>query len=80
MEVNGYTESEVKLITMFGYDNLCEHIDAPTVLYRMCVEQAFIKNMQGSHVEALRRGYAALLRCNPYRHTDEFENLIQFKD
>lgn len=63
---------------MFGCADLTNHIDAPIVLYRMCVEKAFMDNMTGPHVEALRRAYKALNSCKVYRRTEEFESLIEF--
>ena len=75
---NGYTVNEVRLIREFGYGDLVEHIDVPHSLYRMCVEKAFCENMQGPHVEALRRVYNVLVACKMYRHTEEFEELCKF--
>ncbi len=75
---NGYTRGEVDLISMFGYGDLVHHIDVPSSLYRMCVEKAFVESMSGSHVEALRRVYQAILNVSVYRHTEEFEKLTKF--
>lgn len=76
--MNGYTDREQKLFEMFGYGHLTAYIESGPSLFRMCVEKAFIEDMKGPHVEALRRAYAALAKCNPYRCTEEFEKLLEF--
>jgi hypothetical protein len=76
--MNGYTEREIKLIEAFGYGHLVPIIESGPSLYRMCVEKAFIENLEGPHVEALRRAYRAISKCNPYRCTKEFEKLLEF--
>ena len=75
---NGYTKREVKLIKMFDLEHLIEDVDNPYALFRMCVEVCFLKNMQGPHVEALRRAYKAMKDCSVYRHTEAFEALLEF--
>ena len=76
-----YSQKEVKLFKMFGYEgNLLELIDAPMSLYRMCVEVAFIQDMRGPHVEALRRAYKAMYDCTVFRRTRKFEKLIEFEE
>lgn len=75
-----YSPGEIKLFTMFGCADLVQHIDCPMTLYRICVEKAFLDNMQGSHVEALRRVYLALRTGAPFRMTDEFEQLVEFQE
>lgn len=78
ISTNGYTKAEIRLISMFGYGDLVSRIECPPGLYRMCVEKAFVEKMEGPHVEALRRAYLALMRCSPYRQTEEFEKLVSF--
>ena len=79
MAIDDYTPGEKRLIDAFGYGHLCTLIDSPPPLYRMCVEKAFIDKMEGTHVEALRRVYRAIMLCTTYRHTDEFEKLTEFE-
>ena len=73
----GYTEGELKLIRQFIPLSFLS-CGTPMTTYKMCVEKAFIENMSGPHVEALRRAYRALILCEAYRHTSEFEALVQF--
>ena len=75
---NGYTAVETRLIEQFGFGNLMSFVDIPHTLYRMCVEKAFCENLQGAHVEALRRVYVALQECTTYRHTEAFDKLATF--
>jgi hypothetical protein len=44
----------------------------------MAIKEAFLKNLHGNHVEALRRAGNAIENCSPYRQTPEFEALIEF--
>lgn len=74
-----YSMKEAKLMEAFSMKHLCDIIDVPPSLFRICVEQAFINNMQGEAVESLRRIYKACINCNPYRLTPEFEALIEVK-
>ncbi len=72
-----YSDNEKRLFKHFGYEYLLTTTLCASDIYRLCVEEAFIKDMKGPEVEALRRGYKALNNCNPYRMTPEFEMLIQ---
>lgn len=74
-----YSETERKLLEAFKYDNLIDHVCVPHSLYRMCVEKVFVENMTGPAVEALRRVYAAIQSCKPYRLTPEFEELASME-
>jgi hypothetical protein len=76
--MNGYTEKEITLINSIGYAHLIPHIADGPGLYRLCVEKAFVEDMKGPHIEALRRAYKAILNCSPYRHTEAFEKLLEF--
>jgi len=78
MYENGYTVKEERLIRQFGYSHLIPMVDSPPSLYDMCAQKAFINDMKGPHVEALRRACKALSECHPYRMTEEFEQLIEF--
>lgn len=74
-----YSEAEEKLFSSLGIKDLMEHI-TPPALYRFAVEKAFISNLSGNNVEALRRGAkAVLVDSKPFRMTEEFDKLISFE-
>lgn len=77
--IHEYSENELKLFEKFGYGQIAQNL-TPHPLYRLCVEKAFIGNLTGSYVEALRRAYAALESCKIYRMTSQFEELLRFDD
>jgi hypothetical protein len=79
--MNRYSLQEIKLFTALGFDYLIEvtSIEPPT-LYRMAAEQAFLNNVSGPAIEALRRGLTAITKCQYYRMTPEFEALISFTE
>lgn len=73
-----YSENEIKLLSQFSS---CKNIIGrimPVVIYRMAVEESFLKNLNGPHIEALRRGFNAIIYCTHSRMTKEFEDLISF--
>ena len=70
-----YSENEIKLFNHFGLGNLLDQ--EPIVVYRVAVDIAFRKNMRGVWVEALRRGYNAIIDQTVSRKTPEFEKLIE---
>jgi hypothetical protein len=72
-----YSQNELKLFGAFNLAHLVTHLPAPS-LYRLAVEEAFLKNLQGPHVEALRRGANAMQEMKPYRKTPEFDKLVEF--
>jgi len=72
-----YSEKEIKLFTFFGYGDILDHLIAP-VIYRMCVEKAFIDNMIGPEVDSLRRCVKSLYNCKVYRMTPEWDSMIEF--
>ena len=72
------SENEKKIFKRIGLEHLFGQ--DPSFIYRMAVEYAFRKNMQGPHIEALRRGYTAIVECKLYRKTPEFEQEIQFDE
>lgn len=74
-----YSEAEKKLISFFGYADRKDLIN-PMALYRILAEKAFIENLQGPAVEALRRAYEALQSCSVYRMSPEFDKLLFFED
>lgn len=72
------SKNEIKIFKMLGLEDLLSQ--EPAVIYRVAVELAFRKNLQGPHIDALRRGYNAFVDCTIYRNTEAFENEIQFED
>jgi hypothetical protein len=66
---------------------LFEYFDVPIQLvesdpigcYKIAVDRAFLSNEQTPYVDALRRGYDALVNVKGYRMTPEFEQLIQIR-
>lgn len=75
-----YSDKELKLFDYFGFRDLAEKCTSLSVvpLYRMCLEKAFIEDMKGPEVEALRRAAKALIMdASPYRRTQEFEALLE---
>lgn len=73
-----YSQEELRLFEHFGYLDLATSMMAPA-LYRICVEKAFLDNIQGPAVDALRRGAKAINDCTPYRMTREFNALVDFE-
>lgn len=74
---NEYSKKEIELFEYFGIKDIYEDLTAPQI-YRMMVEKAFGKNMQGEHVESLRRCFNALMSCSVLRMTREWDDLISF--
>jgi hypothetical protein len=75
-----YSDKEMKLFSYFGFGCLADRgddscITAP-VIYRMCVEKAFLNNMQGEAVESLRRCFSALVGSKVFRMTPEWDEMI----
>lgn len=75
-EVSMYSEKEQAMFKDLGFEDLLIHL-TPPVLYKLAIEDAFLKNKTGPVVESLRRTGTALKNCNPYRGTPEFDALIQ---
>ena len=78
MMKENYSEGEFKLLNSLGFGNLIKQIENTPSVYRIAVEKCFIEDLKGPNVEALRRAYKAINKCNPYRMTPEFEELIKF--
>lgn len=74
----GYSIKELRLIEKFGYYKLAYEDNGipPPAIYKMMMEKAFMEDMQGDHVESLRRCVRAMWLHNMYRSTPEFEALI----
>jgi len=73
-----YSENEKKLFRALGCKEELYHLP-PTSLYTCVTLTVFVENLQGPHVDALRRAIqAVIVSGKPYRNTPEFENLIKF--
>ena len=77
LESTYVSPGEKKLFDSIGVGHLYHKIDA-IKLYYVAMEKAFVCNMKGADIEALRRAINAISICSPYRGTDEFERLIEF--
>lgn len=67
---------ERDLFVFFGFSDLVDVVE-PVVLYHLCVEKAFVDDIQGPYVDSLRRCYRALLTCSVYRMTPEWDAMIR---
>jgi hypothetical protein len=74
-----YSDKEIELFTFFGIADLVNY-SMPVCLYRLCVEKAFMEELTGPYVSALRRCYKALIGHTCFRGTPEWDNLIQKED
>ncbi len=73
-----YSEAEFKLFHSLGLADLMECLQPPA-LYRVAVEQAFLRAMDGPNVEALRRGANSVLgSTHTFRMTQEFDDLLKW--
>jgi hypothetical protein len=70
-----YSENEKLLIESFGMTDISEQLE-PLPLYWLMVEKAFVRNINGPHVESLRRCYKAMMGMSVFRLTPEFDELI----
>lgn len=80
-----YSEQEIKLFKDLGWTYLftgsyVENPIEPWAMYQIAAEQAFINNLQGPIIDALRKGIKAITECKPYRKTPEFEELIKYNE
>lgn len=72
-----YSQAEIRIFKDLGLEDLLI-LTAP-MLYRIAVEHAFIKNLSGPKIEALRKAAEALLfKGKPYRLTEEFDKLLDY--
>lgn len=72
-----YSECELHLFAAFGVRHLSTDL-TPSQMYRTLIDKAFLENMTGEHVEALRRGANAFYSSTYNRKTIEFDTLITF--
>ena len=76
-----YSEAEQKLIGAISkhwLDVITKTEINPPTLYRCLAEEVFVEDRKGPEVEALRRCCKAIITCNPYRMTKEFDSLCEF--
>lgn len=71
--------AEIKLFKAFGKEHLIGAISAMHI-YRYLIEEVFVNQSVGNHVEALRRVWQANLSRVIYRMTEEWDSLISFED
>jgi hypothetical protein len=69
-----YSETELKLIRHFGFENAVGHV-LPALLYPMMASKAFMMNDQTQFASALRRCLLAFEK-GAYRGTPEWDALI----
>lgn len=74
--MDNLSKKEQFMFAQLGFGHLM-HILTETALYRMAVEEHFIKNTQNKYADSLRRCYKAIQSCSPYRLTKEFDDLIE---
>jgi len=70
-----YSEKEQELINFLGFSDIAPHI-AQSSLYRIMIEDCFLKEKTGSAVESLRRVAKAFYENKVYRMTPEFDSMI----
>jgi hypothetical protein len=75
-----YSDKEKALFSVFGYSDVLRLCISAPIIYRMCVEKAFIDNMQGKTVESLRRCYKALQSMSVIRLTEQWDEMIKLDD
>lgn len=74
-----YSDNETKMFNDLGFSHLVYSSLEPCSVYRVAVEEAFLKDLHGPAVDALRRGANAYLVHNkPFRMTPEFDKLVQY--
>lgn len=77
-----YSDAEREMFLKFGeqYETLMSNL-SPLQLYNMTVGHAFVHNLTGPHVEALRRTTKAWMVDNTHhRHTPEFDALCNIEN
>jgi hypothetical protein len=74
--VKKYSNNEQKMFEALGLSHLLEHLEAAQ-LYRAAVEHAFLENLTGKAVDSLRKTANAFFKSTCYRHTPEFDALIE---
>lgn len=75
-----YSEKEKNLFVSLGYEDMLNLHVEPITLYRIASEKAFLTGDEGALIGSLRRCFKAVLEANPYRLTEEFDDLISFDE
>lgn len=77
-ETDLWSNEELELLEYFGYKDLvmCVSLDVSS-LYNMMVSKAFLDGIENKYTKGLRVAYKSFAKCNPYRMTSEFNNLIR---
>jgi chemotaxis regulatin CheY-phosphate phosphatase CheZ len=76
-----FSDAEKKLIQAIDphwRDVIEKTTISSTQLYRILCMKAFLDDMTGPHVEALKRVSRAIESCTVYRLTREFDELCEF--
>ena len=74
-----YSDQEKKLFEALGLIWSIDQLGySPPMAYENAALRAFVHNMTGPAVEALRRGYIAFTEGTAFRLTPEFDKLITF--
>jgi len=76
-----YSEAEIKLFNSLNLEHMLNAPVNPMAVYRFAVEEAFLNNLSGPNIDALRRGVTVLVRdteSKVFRKTKEFDDLISF--
>jgi hypothetical protein len=69
-----YSTKEIQLMEKLGYGDFI--YQEPAVTYRTLAIHCFVKNLSDPLADSVRRCYIAMQEGNPYRLTEDFDNLI----
>jgi hypothetical protein len=70
-----YSDKEIRMLTNFVDLQLLDQTE-PLTVYRVAVDHAFMKNINGPAADSLRRTMLAFHQGKPCRNTREFDDLI----
>ena len=71
-----YSDKETEMFKALGLEYLLANLE-PSPLYRIAIEEAFMKDLKGKAVESLRRTGKAFADSTVFRRTKEFDALIE---
>ena len=71
-----YSEKELKLIKIMGFEDICHRIE-PNSLYNLMATKCFLDNICDNSSKSIRNCLKALINSNIRRMTPEFDNLIE---
>lgn len=72
------TDGERKILKELRCEHYTEIAVSIDVIYKLVLENIFINDISGPAVDAFRRIFIAYRNCDPYRDTQEFEELAKF--